>query len=473
MASSPEIPEKNARKRKRLLLVDDQEVFLGVLRDTLERLDFDVVAASNGATAIQLFSMGVFDVVLSDVNMLPGTGFELFEHVRNSSKTPVILMTGFPELLSAEKAEKSGVHGFLPKPFSRDQLIEVLNRVLNATKPGEIQGQLGDSKAAGPSSKSVDQEFARIEIDEFISGLKMQFDVFIRIGESKYVKITNAGDEFDLDRLRMYKERGLHFLYLRREDFKRYVDFSLFVTERVLSSPDIERSRKLGFLKYSNHLLLEYVYTHALEPEAYEGALTVVETTLSTLIDNHDYWELLNSLNSIHDSIYAHSLGVALYGVMIARQTKWHAANIHIKIATGGLLHDIGKKSIDPAIVAKPRFDLTPEERTIFESHPQRGFEMLSKSKKISNDVLQIILQHHENFAGDGYPKKLKKIYIHPFAKLISVANEFCMLSLKPPAGQGMTPTEAITRMYERMSHKLDMELVAALANIFKFTPTN
>lgn len=414
---------------------------------------------------MQLFSMGWFDCVLADVNMLPGTGFELFEQIRESSSTPVILMTGFPDLLTPERARELGVHGFLSKPFSREQLAETLQRVLKPPK--------GVESAGGASVHPVgsDHDFARVEIDEFISGVKIQFDLYIRIGERRYIKIVHAGDEFDLDRLRIYKQRGLHFLYLKREDFKRYVDFSLFVTDRALASADLSKSKKLSFLKYSNHLLHEYVYTHALEPQAYEESLEVVETTLATLVDNDDYWELLNSLHTLQDWIYAHSLGVALYGVMIARQTKWHATNVHIKIATGGLLHDIGKKAIDPAILAKPRFELTAAELATLESHPVLGFEMLSKSKKISNDVLQIVLQHHENLAGDGYPKRLKKTYIHPYAKVISVANEFCALTLKPPAGQGMAPAEALTRIHERMYTKLDMGLVSALAAIFKFSP--
>ena len=51
------------------------------------------------------------------------------------------------------------------------------------------------------------------------------------------------------------------------------------------------------------------------------------------------------------------------------------------------------------------------------------------------SDVIQMVQQHHENCAGTGYPMGFKRNRIHPLARLISLADEFCNLVLKNPNG--------------------------------------
>ena len=137
-----------------------------------------------------------------------------------------------------------------------------------------------------------------------------------------------------------------------------------------------------------------------------------------------------------------------------------------VKVALAGLLHDIGYKEIDPAILDKPRAALTSEETKILESHPMRGAKILSSIPAIPDEILQIVMQHHERERGLGYPLGLERSRIHPIAKIIAVADEFCDLAIQGRGRPALRPLEAFRRMETLHGGTLDPACLAALKKI-------
>lgn len=107
----------------------------------------------------------------------------------------------------------------------------------------------------------------------------------------------------------------------------------------------------------------------------------------------------------------------------------------------------------------------------MYESHPERGINILKELPFISQDILYIVFQHHENCAGGGFPAKLRKHSIHPMAKIVAVADEFCYRTIKNPTHQLMKPIDAIKDMIG-ISHKnLDQQFLLALGGLFGYIP--
>ena len=118
---------------ERILLVDDEEVQCQSGQHLLERLGYTVVTASNSLEALDLFRTqpNAFNVVITDQNMPRLTGIELAEkmlHIR--SDIPIILCTGFSEVIDGKEAKARGIQEFMMKPFSARQLAETIRRVL-------------------------------------------------------------------------------------------------------------------------------------------------------------------------------------------------------------------------------------------------------------------------------------------------------------------------------------------------------
>ncbi|MFG0319461.1 MAG: sigma-54-dependent transcriptional regulator [Planctomycetota bacterium JB042] len=114
----------------RLLLVDDEETQREMLASILGRAGYEVEAAADGRAALERLEAATFDLVLSDQRMPGLDGLELLRRVRATpGAPPVILMTAFGSVSSAVEAMKHGAADYLTKPFEKEELLLVLDKV--------------------------------------------------------------------------------------------------------------------------------------------------------------------------------------------------------------------------------------------------------------------------------------------------------------------------------------------------------
>jgi two-component system, chemotaxis family, chemotaxis protein CheY len=116
----------------RLLMVDDDDTFRAILRDTLEDEGYNnITPASDGDEAIELLRKSPFDLILLDIYMPTVSGFEVLKFVReNMPETRVIMITAYKDLKIAVEAKKLGAADFVAKPFIRSDLMETIKRIL-------------------------------------------------------------------------------------------------------------------------------------------------------------------------------------------------------------------------------------------------------------------------------------------------------------------------------------------------------
>lgn len=107
----------------RILVVDDEEHILSVLRDFLENLGYEVVTAEDGEDALAKFEPEKFDVVISDLLMPRMDGLELLNKIRLLDKHVIFLMiTGYPSIETAVDAIKKGAYDYITKPFHMEDV---------------------------------------------------------------------------------------------------------------------------------------------------------------------------------------------------------------------------------------------------------------------------------------------------------------------------------------------------------------
>ncbi len=108
----------------RVLVVDDDDLFLRVCGSLLRRAGLTVETVNNPLEALKRVEHQRYDVIVSDVCMPDITGLSLLEAVRRFDSTvPFVLMTGAPSIESAISAIDLGVHKYLPKPFNVDEFV--------------------------------------------------------------------------------------------------------------------------------------------------------------------------------------------------------------------------------------------------------------------------------------------------------------------------------------------------------------
>ena len=120
---------------ERILLVDDQDMVAQMEKQMLERLGYHVTARISSTDALEVFRTqpDKFDIVITDMTMPNMTGDKLAgELIKIRSDVPIILCTGFSEMMSKEKATALGVKGFLMKPIVMKDLSSIVRDVLDA-----------------------------------------------------------------------------------------------------------------------------------------------------------------------------------------------------------------------------------------------------------------------------------------------------------------------------------------------------
>ena len=120
-----------------LLLVDDENEIAELNRSVLEKLGYRVTICTDGALALKLLERNPqqFDLVLTDMNMPKLSGDRLAQAIlKLNPEMPIILGTGYSDLISREEAQAIGIKGFYYKPLSIDRLVRLIRKVLNESR---------------------------------------------------------------------------------------------------------------------------------------------------------------------------------------------------------------------------------------------------------------------------------------------------------------------------------------------------
>lgn len=121
----------------RVLIVDDAVDLLFLLKHSISRIgpEYIVETAMNGPSALKMVQEQSFDLVVCDY-MMPGmTGIELADAIHDiAPKTQVIMMTAYDTRSLRNQIKDVKLDGYVGKPFSMDELLEMIERILNKTE---------------------------------------------------------------------------------------------------------------------------------------------------------------------------------------------------------------------------------------------------------------------------------------------------------------------------------------------------
>lgn len=316
---------------------------------------------------------------------------------------------------------------------------------------------------------SQDQKSVYFTIDfHLVSRQKpMLYNIYINSSTVKdkdhYVKIVKPGEVLTDEDV---------------EEFKKYQRIHVLESERGLylqslaENDDFESLDKVTAIKDSAVKHLDDIFNPGKEfnteilGEALDGCHDSMKAMVGVIKD-YDINSLKNLIGelSFHDFYtYDHSINVSMYSVLIYKQYRPKASEADlVAIGLGGLLHDLGKTKISTEILNKSG-GLSDEEFAEIKKHPELGVELFREANPdfpgLKKEAIErVIVEHHENIDGSGYPKGLKGPDHHIFSKVVSVADFFDAITTKRSYSQALPIEDALEIMKKTVGKKIDAEI--------------
>ncbi len=131
----------------------------------------------------------------------------------------------------------------------------------------------------------------------------------------------------------------------------------------------------------------------------------------------------LYNLPPCDDYTMYHSVNVSAISALVATWLNYPPDSVNA-ISLAGLLHDVGKSLLPPELLHCPT-RLPSAAYLEYKQHVAHGYHLVSKVPNISRSISAAVFQHHERRDGSGYPGGIGDYYIHPYAKIVAVADVY------------------------------------------------
>lgn len=203
-----------------------------------------------------------------------------------------------------------------------------------------------------------------------------------------------------------------------------------------------------------------------------------IENIVGQVVLHNDVLIYLKDINLKSDYLFVHSVNVGLFSIALGKAMGLSQADLCV-LGMGGLLHDLGKIHISRSIIDK-NGALTEAEFEEMKRHPLEGYNILKDAGDMDKRVMLIALQHHERYAGLGYPQNIKGEEIHHLSRIVAVADVYDALitdrvyrpRLEPPeamkivlAGEGIQFDEKVIEAFKKITVPYMIGKVVELSN--------
>lgn len=306
-----------------------------------------------------------------------------------------------------------------------------------------------------------------ISIDELIEGISVPVDLYIRLGDDKFVLVQKKGQKTHKDQLGSYKDKEVKYLWAEKSEYSKISRQNITLAGIAVSKDNVNLDKKTDILGAAAKSVFTELEHMGISTDVFNSAKQVTEVTMA-LVENHSQLQkLLESFTRNEDALLAHSMAVSVVSVMIGKAMGWEKRITIEKLSLGGLLHDIGLKTLPPELLEKPMAQMSYEEIQLYQTHPFKGMQLLQSLGVVPDDIVSIVYEHQENRIGQGYPQRIREVKIHPLAKVVCLADQFCYLTMSNVNyPMPRNPREAIMFMEYTMGQPFNRDVFKALKSV-------
>ena len=291
--------------------------------------------------------------------------------------------------------------------------------------------------------------YAPLPLRNLIPGWDVPFGVYLKIKKKErmkphFVKCCDRGEVFQEDWYLKLRELEIPCVYISLEEMERvlqYLHHNLEITLVDDKQSDLEKGLRVCD---ATHIWI-FNFFNTQESRTGEQVKLGMQflDTLFDLVksDRHNILYLME-IRRHSFRLYTHCLNVCLLGLAFTRYLGWNGDKVR-GFGLGALVHDIGLIRTSRGILEK-KGSLSEDEMSRVKRHPLEGFRMVQVFAHLRWEALQMVLQHHENGDGSGYPHGLKIAAIHPWARIMRILDSYEAMTAERPWRAAMEPKDAL-----------------------------
>lgn len=400
-----------------------------------------------------------FDSLILDVEVTNHSAVEVLKYFKLSKPSlQVVLYFATKEQFENSQLQdkdmvKLGVDKYFISPLSFNSLVVHVNGGSEATRWKAITK--GSSESSESAVSMADAKFTRVKIDEYSGGNVTVLDLYIRLAPNKYIKIVNQGESFLKERCESYRSKGVEYVHFLTKDRAVYINYMNEMAGRLAKARDRESTKAaLKFLNGITDKYLEEVHTAGIKPQLVQESKKICDNMFQLIKNDEGINNLLDEYHELDPKSFSKTFLVSFFSMVIAKNLDWVGPRTRDSIIMGSLLHDIGLLKLPQHLRDKNPVLMTPKEFNQYKEHPFHGQEMLHKFPLVTEQVRQIIYQHHELISGKGFPNGLTGTRIYPLAKIVALADAFSDLMIE----QGTPPRQTLKLFISKRDRVMDFD---------------
>lgn len=289
-------------------------------------------------------------------------------------------------------------------------------------------------------------------------GCDLYLRSYVNGGCARYDLFCRGDEQFGSDRKGVLIEGNVEKLYIPSKDYNNFFKYQEKNLPNILANNNLSsREKSHAVYHVAKSLTKEILHDICTEGVDLDRAKNWVKYTISFVLNDEDTFSGLLSMTSHDYYTYTHSLNLFVFGLLFGKHLGLGTDNLNT-FGTGLLLHDVGKIKVPLEILNKPG-KLTKDEYGIIKRHPISGYKLLKDKENIDGKSLKVVMQHHENYDGTGYPHGIGGNEIDLYGRLSRIIDVYDAITTKRCYAGAMNPLTALKEMGESMGNCFDMEL--------------
>lgn len=410
---------------KALFVCDDKEDW--ALLNNLFKAHFskvELVCALKGSAAMDYLSYeGPFGIILIDTALKEDHPSELAcKMVEISGERPIIFM-GEHSLIKTRVDEKilleNEMFDLLVKPYDIETFKEVINSGLEWAREEEFEQSVEEFDRT---------ELLPMKLRNFYLFDKIPYDTYLELTQTKFIKVISADKPYTQSMLQSYSKRSIRFLYLKKNEYLRFLEDSMIKIKKELSLHNQPIKKVLATQVRAALVIHQYIRTVGVSENIIELSQMVIDKTGEVFHQTRGIKKVLANFPRLRQDFAEHSILTMYFTESICEGLGWTSELTRKKLGLAALLQDSTLSNEDFLKIdnlESPTLQMfTEEEKIEFAEHPKKSAELaLYFSRFPETDF--IILQHHELPNGEGFPQRLNANKLTILSCVFALASQF------------------------------------------------